>query len=534
LDAVKIHPSGLCGDINVPPSKSLSHRAVICAGLAEGVSIIDNIVLSEDIIATLEGIKALGAGVEYRGQLWPGIECLAHGQFWQEVKYNEQGPHNSGQRFSVTIEGCQEVTEQDYINKGSTTAGVQNSITEGGTNTVEQNSAIEGGFKTRVQNHAIKGSPETVVQRDATQNHTIDCGESGSTLRFLIPLACLGGGADDLGGTTFTGRGKLIQRPLDVYYEIFDRQRIEYTNTDGGLPLAVKGLLKPDAFKVRGDVSSQFITGLMLALPLLDGDSTIEITTGLQSRGYVELTLDVLKDFGIEVENDDFKKFYIKGNQSYQSADYRVEGDYSQAAFWLVAGLLGGGIRCKGLNPGSVQGDRAIVDVIRQMGGEIRTGPASTVDGANESGQADTGAKPALGFVETVPSVTRGTEIDASQCPDLVPVLAVLGALSRGTTRIINAKRLRIKESDRLRAISTELNKLGADITELEDGLIIEGKEWLKGGMADSWNDHRIAMALAVASVKCKKPVIITGSGAVKKSYPHFWEDFERLGGKIQ
>jgi 3-phosphoshikimate 1-carboxyvinyltransferase len=195
--------------------------------------------------------------------------------------------------------------------------------------------------------------------------------------------------------------------------------------------------------------------------------------------------------------------------------------------------LAGGGVRCSGLSLDSAQGDRVIVDIIRRMGGQVRSGGANESRAAAGAAGAGEGAigKPE-GEIEALPSATHGTIIDASQCPDLVPVLAVLGALSRGVTRIINAKRLRVKESDRLRAISTELGKLGADVTELEDGLIIEGKETLRGGKVDSWNDHRIAMALAVASIKCTQPVVITGSGAVKKSYPHFWRDFSNLGGK--
>ncbi len=427
MDTVTINPAGLAGKVNIPPSKSLSHRAVICAGLAEGISIIDNLILSEDIKATLSGIEALGASVE-------------------------------------------------FINTGS----------------LQETCTVR-----------IKGNAGVKVQND-----TINCNESGSTLRFLVPFAGLAGQS-----MTFTGRGELVQRPLDIYYEIFDRQGIEYSNNNGRLPLTVKGVLKPGTFRVKGNVSSQFITGLMLTLPLLDGNSKIEVTTPLQSKGYVELTLDVLEKFGIYIHNRDFREFGINGKQSYKSTNYQVEGDYSQAAFWLVAGLLGGEIVCNGLNLNSAQGDRDILSIVKRMGANIQ---------AHQD------------FIKAVRSATHGTVIDASQCPDLVPVTAVLGALSTGTTKIVNAERLRIKESDRLRAISTELNKLGANVIELDDGLIIEGKESLKGGRVDSWNDHRIAMALAVASIKCTRPVIITRSGAVKKSYPHFWKDFISLGGDME
>ncbi|MCT4564419.1 MAG: 3-phosphoshikimate 1-carboxyvinyltransferase [Maledivibacter sp.] len=426
MNSVKIYPTELKGEIKIPPSKSLSHRAIICAGLSNGVSDIDNLIFSQDIKATLQGMKGLGTR----------IECI-------EIESHED-------TYYVTLRG----------------------------------------------NPSVK-APES----------NIDCKESGSTLRFLIPFAGLVGDA-----VTFTGEGKLVERPLDTYYRIFDEQSIGYSNDDGRLPLRVKGVLKPGSFKVEGNISSQFITGLMFVLPLLDGDSKIIITTELESKGYVDLTIDILNQFGIKIENRDYKEFYIKGNQKYISRDYRVEGDFSQAAFWIVAGILGNSIKCRDLRIDSLQGDRAILEIVQRMGGNLQINEA---------------------FITINGSETKGTVIDASQCPDIVPVLAVLGALSNGTTRIINAERLRIKESDRLRAIATELNKLGADVKELEDGLIIEGKENLRGGTVDSWNDHRIAMSLAIASIKCTEPVIITGSDAVKKSYPDFWKDFMSLGGKI-
>lgn len=420
MGKVSIIPGPLKGEINIPPSKSLAHRAVICAGLAPNVSKIDNITFSEDIKATINGMESFGINIEKEGKAM-----------------------------------------------------------------------------------SIKGSSKLKLVRD-----TIDCSESGSTLRFLIPIALLTG--EDI---TFKGRGKLVSRPLDVYYEIFKNQGIYYENNNGQLPLKIKGNLKPGVFKVKGNISSQFITGLMFALPLLNGDSKIVMTTELESKGYVDLTIDCLKKFGISVGNKDYKEFYIKGNQSYCSRDYRVEGDFSQAAFWIVAGILGGNITCMDLDKNSLQGDRAILEIAEKMGADIKV---------NENS------------VEVKKSKTRGTVIDASECPDLVPILAVLGALSSGTTEIVNAKRLRIKECDRLKAMTRELSKIGASIEEREDGLIIKGKESLKGGTVDSWNDHRIAMAMAIASIKCEEPLTITNSEAVKKSYPEFWEDFKKLGGVIE
>lgn len=334
----------------------------------------------------------------------------------------------------------------------------------------------------------------------------IDANESGSTLRFLIPIAAL---AKEK--IIFTGKGKLIERPLDTYYHVFDEQEIEYRTSEGRLPLTIYGGLKAGKFRIPGNISSQFISGLLFALPLLEGDSSIEITSTLESRGYVDLTIQVLDHFGIKIEHEDYKCFFVEGRQEYKKRDYTVEGDYSQAAFFLVAGILGGEVACRGLNTNSLQGDKVILDLINKMGGDISIGES----------------------IITRKSNTYGIEIDASQCPDLVPILATLAAVSKGTTRIINAERLRIKESDRLKAMTTELNKLGADVRELEDGLEIKGRATLRGGVVDSWNDHRIAMALAIASIKCENEVIIKNSQAVNKSYPGFWSDFEKLGGRI-
>jgi 3-phosphoshikimate 1-carboxyvinyltransferase len=418
LKVVKIVPCELQGEITVPPSKSLCHRAIIAAGLSRGQSNINNIIYSDDITATCDGMKALGVEIN---------------------KENE----------NLNIDGA---------NFGS---GIQSDI---------------------------------------------NCIESGSTLRFLIPIALLTGKA-----VTFTGRGRLCSRPLTPYYELFERGNISYSNKEG-LPLTVCGTLNPGTFEITGNISSQFVTGLMFSLPLLKGDSKIIITTELESKGYVDLTIDVLDDFGIKIENNNYSEFYINGSQEYKAIDYTVEGDFSQAAFWLVAGILGREIQCNSIDSDSLQGDRAIVDIIKAMGGDIAVNKDKIV---------------------TKASKTKGITIDASECPDLVPILSVLASLSEGTTHIVNAERLRIKESDRLKAMATELKKLGAQVEERQDGLIIKGVNSLKGGTVDSWKDHRIAMALSVASIKCTEPVIITNSDSVKKSYPKFFDDFKSLGGEV-
>lgn len=321
----------------------------------------------------------------------------------------------------------------------------------------------------------------------------LDCGESGSTLRFLIPVALA-----LRGGGRFTGRGRLMERPQKPYFDLFDEKGIAYRQEDG--VLTVQGRLTPGTFALPGDVSSQFVTGLLYALPLLEGDSRITLTTPLESRGYVDMTLEALERFGIRAECPDGRTLRVPGGQTYRPCRAAVESDYSQAAFYYAANGLGGQVEILGLNPRSAQGDRCIVPYHMQL-----CGP----------GEA---------------------ELDVSQCPDLVPPLAAHAALRQGITRIVNAARLRIKESDRLTAVTQVLTALGADVVEGADRLTITGQpEGLAGGVTvDSHNDHRIAMMLAVAATRAEGTVTIRGAESVAKSYPDFWEDYERLGGQIQ
>ena len=341
----------------------------------------------------------------------------------------------------------------------------------------------------------------------------IQCNESGSTIRFLIPV-----GLTSENELIFDGKGKLIDRPLDSYYKIFDDQGIKYEMSEGKLPLKVNGKLKAGNYEIDGNISSQFITGLLYALPLLDGDSTIVINKNLESKGYVDLTLEILKLSGIKIKNNDYKSFEIKGNQEYKYFDYTVEGDYSQVAFWIVAGIISANkdneIKCLHLNKYSLQGDKAIIEIVQKMGAKLEIFDD---------------------YVIVKPSKTKGTIIDVSQCPDIAPILTVLGALSEGETKIINAERLRIKESDRIISIKTELNKLGAEVEEVGDNLVIQGVDTFEGGVeVSAWNDHRIVMSLAIASIRCKNEIVIDEAESVKKSYPHFWDDFEKMGGQIE
>ena len=321
----------------------------------------------------------------------------------------------------------------------------------------------------------------------------LDCRESGSTLRFLIPvaLALRGGGC-------FLGRGRLMERPQTPYFEIF-REKGIFWERIGDL-LEVKGTLSPGEYRLRGDVSSQFVTGLLYALPLLDGDSVIVLTSPLESRDYVAMTLDVLEKFGVRVENQNYGRFLVPGNQKFQARNMAVEADWSQAGFWYAAAFLGNPVEVSGMDPGSTQGDRVITAHFEAL------------------------------------SRPGDVEIDVSGCPDLVPPLAAMAALRAGQiTRLTNAARLRIKESDRLTAVTRVLGGLGADVTEGSDSLTICGKDSLAGGVTvDSFNDHRIAMMAAVAAARCEKPVTVAGAECVAKSYPDFWEVYEDLGGKIE
>ena len=345
-----------------------------------------------------------------------------------------------------------------------------------------------------------------------------DCGESGSTLRFLIPVALA-----VCGGGVFTGRGRLMERPQGPYFRIFEEKGIFYEQKGG--VLTVQGRLTPGEYRLPGDVSSQFITGLLYALPLLAGDSEIVVTTPLESRGYVAMTLDVLKQFGVEVtcRRD---RFFVPGGQSYCARDLAVEADWSQAGFWYAAQGIGNSVVVTGMNEKSCQGDRAILDWGCMLRGAPLTG------GITLPIFGKTGAVPKEGQV----SGRRAVSIDVSQCPDLVPPLAAWGALTPGCDLYVkNAGRLRIKESDRLSSVTQVLNTLGARIEEYSDRLVIEGQETLTGGTCvDSYNDHRIAMMAAIAATGCQRPVSIRGAECVAKSYPNFWEDYRMLGGEIQ
>lgn len=337
----------------------------------------------------------------------------------------------------------------------------------------------------------------------------LDCGESGSTLRFFIPLAL-----DGRGSVRFVGHGRLMQRPLDLYEQLFVPRGVRWRLSSN--TLLVQGRLTAGEYALRGDVSSQFITGLLLALPGLDGESVIRVTTKLESRAYVELTRRIQASFGIVSHWEDDATLVIPGRQRAVSPGLlSVEGDWSHAAFYLVAGSIGsaGPLLLSGLDTQSTQGDRAIVPLLQSMGAVIR--------------EED-------GGLCVCPSRLHGITADVGQTPDLVPALAVAMAAAQGESRITGAQRLRIKESDRLSAMRKALCAAGAEVTELPDGLVIGGGRRLHGAGIDGCNDHRIVMAMAVASAIADGDLVISDAEAVAKSAPAFWTEFESLGGIAQ
>ena len=357
------------------------------------------------------------------------------------------------------------------------------------------------GAKTRLKNDALTVDGTTLF---SNKSATLDCGESGSTLRFFIPVAALGGV-----NTRFVGSGRLPQRPIGIFTEALPRAGVE-CRTEGGLPLVISGRLQSGEFKIPGNVSSQFITGLLFALPLLENDSDIVLTSPIESVGYIDMTIYTMSKFGVEVEKTDYG-WHIRGNQTYKPCRYTTDGDWSQAAFFMVSGAISGSVTVNGVNSDSAQGDKKIAELISQFGAEVtQTGNSVTV----KSGKM------------------KAITIDASQIPDLVPVLAVCASFADGTTKIINAGRLRIKESDRLATTANLINNLGGSVKELPDGLEITGVKSLAGGFADGCNDHRIVMSAAACGAGLDGTIECSDAFSINKSYPEFFSDYNSIGGR--
>lgn len=446
MTTMRVWPGQLSGTVQAPPSKSVAHRMLICASLAAGQSTIHGISGSKDMEATMGAMSAMGA------TLVPDSH----------------------------VTGTIRVTGLDRASDG------------------------------------IAGQPAD------TSAKQIQCLESGSTLRFLVPVAAA------LGLTaTFLGKGKLPERPMEPLIKVLQEHGVqvqlpaEAERADGRI-FTIQGRLVPGLYRIPGDISSQYISGLLFALPMLAGDSTILVDGPIESRAYLDLTLDAITKFGIQVSVTEVGtgsaagiRYDLPGGQIYQSGIHTVEGDYSNAAFWLVAKTLqtqrnacgmqnfdgAQNLEVTGLNPQSLQGDKAILDLL--------------------SAAVWTGEVP--------------WEIDGREIPDLIPILSVAAALRPGTTWIRNLKRLRIKESDRLAATQDCLSSLGANIQIQGDDLIIQGQESLAGGCTVSgYNDHRMVMSMAIATLFCKEPVIIEGTEAVTKSYPDFFQEYSRLGGTAE
>ncbi|MDR0914826.1 MAG: 3-phosphoshikimate 1-carboxyvinyltransferase [Oscillospiraceae bacterium] len=346
-------------------------------------------------------------------------------------------------------------------------------------------------------------------QKGNNEKITLDCGESGSTLRFFIPIAAA------LGlNVVFTGEGRLPKRPIGVYEDILPPQGIA-CKTKGGLPFEISGTLQSGVFTLPGNVSSQFVSGLLMALPMLPQSSEVVLTSPLESEGYVQMTISTLKRFGVKVTKT-ATGYSIPGGQKYNPCNYEVEGDWSQAAFWLVAGAISGSVTVTGLSKNSLQPDKKIAEILKTYGAAIE------FDGDEVTAE--------LSFLQA----PDDCKIDVCQIPDLVPILAVLASLSEGKTKITNAQRLRIKESDRLTATARALRALGGLVQENPDGLEISGTEMLKPGKAEGKNDHRIVMATAIAALLCDGKTTVTDSESIEKSYPTFWDEYTRLGGRLE
>ena len=339
--------------------------------------------------------------------------------------------------------------------------------------------------------------------KNPVKNPTLDCFESGSTLRFLLPvLGCLGSGA------TFIGSGRLPERPMEIIVDLLKEHGNSFSSSM--LPITISGKLLSGTYKIRGDVSSQYISGLLFALPLLDDESKIILTSKLESSAYVDLTIDILKKFGTKIIREG-NEFLVNPIGRYKSpGEYIVEGDWSNSAFFLVMGALGGNVTVKNLDLYSRQSDKMILDVLKLSGADVTISEDS---------------------VSVSKSKIKPFDFDVSECPDLFPIISILAAGAEGKSTLYNAKRLRIKESDRIKSTRELIENLGGKATETEDSLTIWGTGKLKGGIADSANDHRIAMSAFSASVICENDVLLKNAESINKSYPTFMEDFKRIGG---
>ncbi|MBE5762109.1 MAG: 3-phosphoshikimate 1-carboxyvinyltransferase [Clostridiales bacterium] len=332
----------------------------------------------------------------------------------------------------------------------------------------------------------------------------LDCGESGSTFRFMLPVA-----SAICQKAYFEGRGRLPDRPIGELKKALSAHGMDFSSDR--LPFEISGRLSSGVYELPGNISSQYVTGLLMALPLLKEDSEIVLTSPLESKAYVDMTLTALELFNIKVDVAE-GRYFIKGGQKFVSpGEIYVEGDWSNAAAMLAFGALGNGISVAGLDMNSAQGDKAILDLLNRFG-------------AN-TGFAD-------GFAYAKPGELKGCTVDINETPDLLPVLAAVAACAKGETRFINAQRLKLKESDRLITTADMLKSLGIKAEALDDELIVFGGE-PNGGSVSGFGDHRLVMAAAVLSSRCKTDVMISGAQAINKSYPTFFDDIKKAGGSL-
>ena len=356
----------------------------------------------------------------------------------------------------------------------------------------------------------IPGTPETDNLRQATADAVLDVGESGSTLRFMLPLvAALGRGA------SITGHGRLAERPLSPLYEELAAHGATLS-PQGAFPLDVSSTVRPGRYTLPGNVSSQYVSGLLIAAPVMGGPVEVVVQKPVESRPYIDMTVAALATFSVHVACEstaDALVYTVGPDAPVSPGTVTVGGDWSNSAFWLAAGAFGEKpITVSGLDLASTQGDRAIMAALALLGAAVTR---------------------VHGRVTVEKDDLRARTLDVRSCPDLVPPLAAVAALCPGETRVTGAARLRLKESDRLQTVSAALDAMGADVTPTDDGLLIRGVGQLAGGTVDAANDHRIAMMAAIAATQAAGPTTILGAECVQKSYPGFFDDFRALGGQL-
>lgn len=339
----------------------------------------------------------------------------------------------------------------------------------------------------------------------STECPIIDCGESGSTLRFLLPVACA-----VTEKAEFVGKGRLPERPIGELITAMRSGGVKFSEEK--LPLKTEGKLRAGKYYIPGNISSQYISGLLMALSTVEGESEIILTSKTESVGYINMTLSTLSIFGADIKEEE-GRYIVKGkNRLISPKKIRVDGDWSNAAFFLAAGAIGDKIEIDGLNINSLQGDKEIIEILQRFGADV---------------------KEENGTITVSKGKLCGCRIDLSDIPDMLPALAVVAAFAEGDTVFTGAARLRLKESDRLATVHKMITDLGGKATEFEDGLTVHGtNRGLTGGKTDCANDHRIVMAAAIAAAFCKEETVITGCQAVNKSYPTFFDDMKKLGGK--